>query len=89
MSESGLDEAKVKINNLTSKAVEAGNDAVTKSSIENLTSENIESTQNEIFKRNIKNTYRIILKVYLKLKMDMSCLIQKDLNMKKKIIIMI
>ncbi|EGT3606342.1 type II secretion system protein [Clostridium perfringens] len=68
MSESGLDEAKVKINNLTSKAVEAGNDAVTKSSIENLTSENIESTQNEIFKKEYKKYIQNNLKSLFKIK---------------------
>ncbi|NGT25660.1 type II secretion system protein, partial [Clostridium perfringens] len=68
MSESGLDEAKVKINNLTSKAVEAGNDAVTKSSIENLTSENIESTQNEIFKKEYKKYIHNNLKSLFKIK---------------------
>lgn len=68
MSESGLDEAKVKINNLTSKAVEAGNDAVTKSSIENLTSENIESTQNEIFKKEYKKYIQNNLKDLFKIK---------------------
>lgn len=55
MSESGLDEVKVKINDMTAKAVEAGNDAVAKSSVEGLTSENIESTQNSIFKSEYKN----------------------------------
>ena len=68
MSESGLDEAKVKINNLTSKAVEAGNNAVTKSSIENLTSENIESTQNEIFKKEYKKYIHNNLKSLFKIK---------------------
>ena len=68
MSESGLDEAKEKINNLTSKAVEAGNNAVTKSSIENLTSENIESTQNEIFKKEYKKYIHNNLKSLFKIK---------------------
>ncbi|WP_415348030.1 type II secretion system protein, partial [Clostridium perfringens] len=68
MSESGLDEAKVKINNLTSKAVEAGNNAVTKSSIENLTSENIESNQNEIFKKEYKKYIHNNLKSLFKIK---------------------
>lgn len=68
MSESGLDEAKVKINNLTSKAVEAGNNAVTKSSIENLTSENIESIQNEIFKKEYKKYIHNNLKSLFKIK---------------------
>lgn len=68
MSESGLDEAKVKINNLTSKAVEAGNDAVTKSSVENLTSKNVESTQNDIFKKEYKKYIQNNLKDLFKIK---------------------
>lgn len=68
MSESGLDEVKVKINDMTAKAVDAGNDAVTKSSMENLTSENIESTQNSIFKNEYKKYVHDNLKSLFKIK---------------------